>query len=82
MTTPGQKRENGTVSTMLYYGKGRLKSLIVFPSIFMGEHVKHTDMVEVITGKEVTVKFDQPTSLQIDGETIVGVTEYFVKAPQ
>ena len=80
--TPGQKRSDGTVSAMIFYGKGRLKTLMVFPSIFKGEHINHTDMVEVIKGKEVTVEFDSPASLQIDGETIIGVTKYSVKAPE
>ncbi len=79
--TPGQDRlHNDTVSLMLMYGKGRLKTLMVFPSIFKGEHVKHTEMVEIMTGKEITVRFDQPTALQIDGETVRNVTEYSVKS--
>lgn len=82
MPTPDQKREDGTVSTMLFYGKGRIKTLMVFPKIFKGEHVSHKDMVEVLKGHEVTVEFDRPTALQIDGETIVGVTKYSVKAPK
>ena len=82
MPTPGQKRENGTLSTMVYYGKGKIKSLMVFPSIFKGEHVNHKDMVEVMTGKEITVKFDRPTALQIDGETFLNITTYTAKAPQ
>lgn len=77
--TPDQKRGEGKVSTMVYYGKGKIKSLMVFPSIFKGEHVQHTEMVKIFTGKQVTVKFDAPTALQIDGETIKGVTEYTVK---
>ena len=79
--TPKQDRlNNETVSTMVMYGKGKIKTLIVFPSIFKGEHVNHTDMVEVMTGREITVEFDRPTALQIDGETILGVTSYSVKA--
>ena len=79
--TPGQDRlHNETVSTMVMYGKGKLKTLIAFPSIFKGEHVNHTEMVEVMTGKNITVEFDRPTALQIDGETILGVTGYSVKA--
>ncbi|MCR5267579.1 MAG: diacylglycerol kinase family protein [Lachnospiraceae bacterium] len=79
--TPGQDRlHNDTVSLMLMYGKGRLKTLMVFPSIFKGEHVKHTEMVEIMSGKEITVKFDMPTALQIDGETVTNVTEYTVKS--
>ena len=77
--TPDQKRGMGKVSTMVYYGKGKLKSLMLFPSIFKGEHIQHTDMVKIFTGKRVTVKFDSPTPLQIDGETIKNVTEYTVR---
>ena len=58
------------------FGSGKLKTLMVFPSIFKGEHVKHTEMCQVLTGREITVEFDQPTALQIDGETILGVTQY------
>jgi diacylglycerol kinase family enzyme len=78
MATPMQDRTDadGKLSIMLFYGKGRLKTLMVFPSIFKGEHIKHKDMVTIHTGKEITVKFDRPAPLQIDGETILGVTEY------
>ncbi len=79
--TPDQDRlNNETVTTMLMYGKGRIRTLMVFPSIFKGEHVKHTNMVEVIKGKDVTVEFDSPCALQIDGETVLDVTSYSVKA--
>ena len=61
---------------MLFHGAGRIRTLCVFPSIFKGEHIKHENMVAVHTGKEVTVEFDRPTPLQIDGETILGVTKY------
>ncbi len=85
MIAPGQDRKNAerTVSVSLLYGSGKLKTLIVFPSIFKGEHIKHTEMCKVLTGHEITVKFDRPTALQIDGETILGVTEYsvFSKVP-
>jgi hypothetical protein len=34
----------------------------------------------VIEGKEITVEFDKPCALQIDGETILGVTSYTARA--
>ena len=79
--TPKQDRLNKehTVSVMVYYGSGKIKSLAVFPSIFKGEHVNHKEMVEVLSGKEITVRFDSPAALQVDGETIIGVTEYSVR---
>lgn len=80
MPTPAQSRLNpdGTVSTMVMYGKGKLKTLAVFPSIFKGEHIRHDEMVEVLTGHHIRVEFDRPTPLQIDGETIPDVTAYEV----
>ena len=52
MPTPAQRRLNpdGTMSTMVMYGKGKLKPLTVFPSIFKGEHIRHNEMAEVLTG--------------------------------
>ena len=78
MPTPAQDRlaDDGKLSLMLFYGKGKLKTLIVFPSLFKGEHIKHKDMVAIHEGYKIEVKFDSPCALQIDGETILGVTGY------
>lgn len=76
MPTPKQERNSGKLSTMVFYGSGKLKTLMVFPSLFKGEHVKHTNHVAIYEGKEITVEYDRPTALQIDGETILGVTSY------
>lgn len=82
MVAPDQRRlrDDGLVTTVVMHCKSKLKTLAVFPSIFKGEHVRHTEMVEVLTGHDITVEFDRPTALQIDGETIVGVTKYHVAA--
>ena len=73
---PQQDRNSGKLSVMLFYGAGRLRTLCVFPGIFKGTHVKHKNMVAVHTGNEITVEFDRPAPLQIDGETILDVTGY------
>ena len=77
---PKQDRTCGQLSLMLFHGAGRLRTLCVFPSIFKGTHIKHENMVAVYTGKEITVEFDRPTPLQIDGETILDVTQYTASA--
>ena len=77
--TPEQDRASDTLSLMLFHGAGRIRTLCVFPSIFKGAHVKHKNMVEVHTGHEITVEFDRPTPLQIDGETVLNVTKYTAK---
>lgn len=81
MPTPQQNRlNNSTLSSMVFYGSGRLKTLVIFPSIFKGEHIKHKKVIDIIRGKEIAVRFDRPAALQIDGETVLGVTEYKVRA--
>lgn len=82
MPTPAQDRNaaDGAVSLMVYHTWDKLRALIAFPSIFQGEHVKHTHMVEVLRGHDVQVVFDRPCPLQIDGETVRNVKEYKVHA--
>ena len=80
--TPQQDRlaQPKQLSVMVFRSPGKLKALAVFPSIFKGEHIKHTEVVEVLTGQEITVEFDRPAPLQIDGETIPDVTTYHASA--
>ena len=80
MPTPNQKRNSGMLSTMIFHNAGKLKTLMIFPSLFKGEHIKHTKHVDLFEGKEITVEFDRPTALQIDGETVLGVTSYTAAA--
>lgn len=82
MPTPAQDRlaEDCSVSLMMFYGTGKISTLMIFPSLFKGEHIKHTKHVAIHTGKNITVRFDSPRAAQIDGETVTGVTEYTVHA--
>jgi diacylglycerol kinase family enzyme len=79
--TPAQDRFNSehNVSCCIMHGYGRLRTLMLFPNIFKGEHIKDEKAVAILSGHEITVKFDRPCALQIDGETILNVTEYTVK---
>ena len=80
MATPPQNRldPRRQVTCMVMNGAGKLRTLIAFPSIFKGEHVKKS-LVHVMKGSVVTVRFDRPAALQIDGETVPGVSEYTVR---
>ncbi len=83
MPTPNQDRKGKekTLSVMVLHDSGKLKTLCAFPSLFKGEHIKHTDIIEVLTGHDITVEYDRPTALQIDGETVLGVTSYTALSP-
>lgn len=79
---PTQHRDDpeGKLSVVIWHGSNKLKTLMIFPSIFKGEHVKHTECIDIVKADEVTIKFDKPCALQIDGETVLGVTEYTAKS--
>lgn len=76
LPAPEQRRESDKISVMVFHGSGKLKTLLIFPSIFKGEHVKKAKNVSVFSGNEITVRYDEPRALQIDGETILNVSEY------
>lgn len=77
--TPDQKRDSDKLSVCVMFGKGKLATLMAFPKIFKGEHVKKEKMVKVLEGNQITVTFDSPCALQIDGETILNVSSYTAK---
>lgn len=78
MPTPAQERlnEERELSVMIFHDTGKFKTLMIFPSIFKGEHIKKEKYVTVLTGKKITVEYSEPRPLQIDGETILGVKSY------
>jgi len=75
---PEQDRfdSEGRLSVFVFHGSGKLRTLMIFPKIFSGDHVKHTDVTKVLTGNEITVEFDSPRALQIDGETVLDVKRF------
>ncbi len=81
MLTPDQDRladNPKLVSCMVWHGTGRLFTLMAFPTVFTGAHLKYKKNIEIMSGRNVSVSFDRPTALQIDGETVLNVSEYSV----
>ena len=83
MPTPNQSRKGSgrMLSVMVLHDSGKLKTLAVFPSIFKGKHIAHKKIVDVLTGHRITVEFDRPTALHIDGELILNVSSYTASLP-
>ena len=82
MPTPNQDRlnEERDLSVMIFHGTSRLSTLMIFPTIFKGEHLKKEKNIAILSGKEITVEFSSPRPLQVDGETILGVEKYTAKS--
>jgi len=79
---PDQDRFSEKLTVVVYHCRSKLKALIAFPSIFKGEHVGKKDMVSIFTGNEIKVRFSRPCAAQIDGETVLNVTEYTAIQPR
>ena len=76
MMAPEQDRKGDLLTVVVFRGRSKLKTLKNFPSIFEGKHTADKDMTKVFTGRKVRVRFSRPCAAQIDGETVLNVTEY------
>ncbi len=76
MVAPSQERGSNLLTSVVIHGKGKLGTLMIFPSIFKGTHIKKEKNVSVIQGKVIEVSFSRPTALQIDGDVVPDVTSY------
>lgn len=76
MVSPNQDRKSGLISNVIFHHKNKLKTLITFPKIFDGSHLKCKGMTIVQYGKKMEVEFDVPCALQIDGETYLNIKSY------
>ena len=73
---PQQKRGDDHLSLMVFHDSNKLRTLMMFPSIFKGTIMKFNKYVSIYCGREITVTFDEPRPLQIDGEAIDNVLSY------
>lgn len=78
MPTPEQERLNkeGKVSVLVFHDVGKLRALMIFPSIFSGGHLKYKKQMSIHEGKNIQVEFNEPAPLQIDGEVVSDVVKY------
>ena len=81
MATPNQNRldPEKKLSVLVLHDTGKVKLLQILPKVFNGTHIKHKKKVEIITGNEITVTFDRPSTIQIDGEPIPNILTYSAK---
>ncbi len=77
---PKQKRDNPAkeVTSVLVHGVGKLMAALLFLTVTAGNGDKYPQYITYRTGHHVRVEFDRPVALQIDGETVLNVTEYEV----
>ncbi len=79
---PMQTRNDGLLTFVSVHGLGKLRTLMLFPSLFKGEHIKKKKAVFAMRGKTIEVAFSSPTGLQIDGEIVPNATSYKIYFPE
>lgn len=67
---PMAKIDDGYFHIAIVKNISNLKLLLLFPSIFKGEHLKYTKYVEIHKGKKVIYKNKEEMNLNIDGEIV------------
>lgn len=84
MIAPNQNRSSGdrSLTIVVAHNLSKLRILTLFPTIFKGKHIKYKNHIDIHKGHNISVKFDIPTAMQIDGETVTGVSEYTVKTAE
>ncbi len=80
MLAPYQERLSPVLTFITAHNLSRFKLLTILPKAFYGGHIKHKKNVSCIEGKRISVEFDRPCPLQIDGEVIPEVWKYEVSA--
>ncbi|MBE6911468.1 MAG: diacylglycerol kinase family protein [Ruminococcaceae bacterium] len=73
---PIRDRNDDDLSVIVVHSCPRLRLLTIFPTIYGGTHIKYKKYVEIFSAKEVTITYDKPCAMQIDGETVVNVKSY------
>ncbi len=74
---PNQNRFDNNLSVVIIHKSRRIKTAIAFLSIFKGLHIKkYPQYVDIYKGNEITVEFDRPNAIQVDGDTTLNITSY------
>lgn len=72
---PGQDRTSDKLCCVVLYDLSRGKALLYLASIFWGGHVK-LPQCDVRFGRDISVVFDRPGALNMDGEPLPRPTAY------
>jgi len=76
MIAPKRTRDEKELTVIIAHSCSRFKLLRIFPTIFNGEHIKFKKNIETYSANEVTIIYDSPCAMQIDGETVTNIKQY------
>ena len=75
MLAPGQDRTGDALCSVVLFGLGRLGALLRLPKVLKGRH-ENMPQCDVRFGHEITVTFDKPGAINMDGEPLQRVAGF------
>ncbi len=75
---PRQDRTGQELCCVVLFGLGRFRALLKLPKVLSGSH-EHMPQCDVRFGREISVRFDRPGAINLDGEPLERVTTYSAK---
>lgn len=83
LAAPKQQRlsKSKILSCSIIGNCGRIAALLLFKNFSSGNHEKNPKNIIDLTGHRITVEFDKPCTLQIDGETFRNIKSYTAYYP-
>jgi diacylglycerol kinase (ATP) len=75
--TPFADMKDGLVDLIVVHSIGRLRLFQVFPSIYSGKHLKYTQYVDSIQGKDIFITTPDRMLFSVDGELSTTTSKTF-----
>lgn len=73
---PEQNRLSHELSLVVIHDQIKGHGMKAISSIFKGMHTKFPEACEILKGEKITVTFDSPRAMSIDGELFENITSY------
>jgi diacylglycerol kinase (ATP) len=77
---PKAKREENDLHVVVVKKVPKWLLVLIFPTIYFGAHVMFKSYVKIIKGHHVSISFDEPTYLQIDGDVEYPIESFSVES--
>ena len=77
---PHAKREHDNLHLVVVKDIPKWLLILIFPTIYLGWHIHFKKYVSVYVGNEMSIQFDNPTYMQIDGDVEYPIDHFSAKA--
>ena len=77
---PHAKRDEDMLDLLVIKNLSKFLLFVIFPTIYIGLHIKFKKYVKVYKGKDIEVSINQDTYMQVDGESKYPIRNIKIKA--